>query len=137
VAHYTGGAFLRHDDMDVKAREIKAYLKDEKREKEKKPGESSLDKATADGDVVIVRVTEGHTRRGTSEHADYFADESKIVLVGGKPVFEDSAKGTTSGRELIYYSNDDRLLVNGAPSEPAVTKVRRKPNASSPNKRAK
>jgi len=137
VAHYTGGAFMRHDDMDVKASEIKAWLKDEKREKEKKPGESSLEKATADGGVVIVRVTDGRTRRGTSEHADYFADESKIVLEGGSPLFEDSAQGTTGGRQLIYFSNDDRLLVNGAPSQPAVTKVRRKPNASSPNKRAK
>jgi lipopolysaccharide export system protein LptA len=137
LAHYTGGAFMRHDDMDVKASEIRAFLKEENKDKEKKEGESSLDKAFADGNVVIVRATEGRTRRGTSEHAEYFADESKIILEGGKPVFEDSLKGSTTGRQLIYFSNDDKLLVNGAPSAPAETKVRRKPNASSPNKRTK
>ncbi|MBL8221678.1 MAG: LPS export ABC transporter periplasmic protein LptC, partial [Bryobacterales bacterium] len=133
VAHYTGGVFLRRDALDVKSKELRAYLKEEK--KERKEGESSLEKAVADGDVVIVQGGDGRTRRGNSEHADYFVDEAKVVLTGGQPRFEDSVKGNTTGKELIYFSNDGRLLVNGAPSEPAKSKVRRKPDASSSNKR--
>ncbi|MBL8175980.1 MAG: hypothetical protein JNK48_14985, partial [Bryobacterales bacterium] len=133
LAHYTGGVFLRRDALDVKSKELRAYLKEEK--KERKEGESSLDKAVADGDVVIVQGGGGRTRRGTSQHADYFVDEAKIVLTGGQPRFEDSVKGNTTGKELIYFSNDGRLLVSGAPSEPAKSKVRRKPDASSSNQR--
>lgn len=133
VAHYMGGVFLRREGLDVKSKELRAYLKEEK--KERKEGESSLEKAVADGDVVIVQGGDGRTRRGTSQHADYFVDEAKVILTGGQPRFEDSVKGTTTGKELIYFSNDGRLLVSGAPSEPAKSKVRRKPDASSTNKR--
>ncbi|MBS1830297.1 MAG: LPS export ABC transporter periplasmic protein LptC [Acidobacteria bacterium] len=135
LAHYTGGVFLRRDALDVKSKELRAYLKEEKKDKEKKEGESSLEKAVADGEVVIVQGGDGRTRRGASEHADYFVDDAKVILTGGQPRFEDSLKGNTTGKELIYFSNDGRLLVNGAPSEPAKSKVRRKPDASSSNKR--
>lgn len=150
LAHYTGGAFLRRDLLDVKAREIRAYLTPEQKEEPKVAGKppvtaeavavaaappkqdegTSLDHAEADGDVVIVQAANNRLRRGNSGHADYVVKENKIVMERGAgdqdPVFEDSVKGTTRGRQLIYYSDDDRLLVSGAPSEPAASKLRRK-----------
>jgi lipopolysaccharide export system protein LptA len=128
VAHYTGGVFLRRAGLDVRSRELRAYLKDESKQKkdDKKENESSLEKAAADGSVVIVQVAADRTRRGTSEHADYYVDEQKIVLEQGRPELQDSLRGVTRGKQLIYFADDDRLLVNGVPAQPAVSKIRRK-----------
>lgn len=119
LAHYKGGVKLKRGPLDVVAREVKAYLKDEE-------DNQSLDKAYADGDVHIVQVIGTRNRTGLSEHAEYYTGEEKIILEGGLPELRDSLKGTTKGRQLTYFSNDDRLLVNGQPAQPAVSNVRRK-----------
>lgn len=119
VAHYQGGTTLIRPNMTVKAREIKAFLKDA-------DSDSSLDHAVADGNVVVVQTTPGRTRTGTSEHAEYYAAEDKMVMTGGKPQFVDSVKGTTKGDELIYYASKDRLLVNGVESQRAESTIHRK-----------
>jgi hypothetical protein len=41
-------------------------------------------------------------------------------------VLTDSRKGITRGEELTYFSGDDRLLVNGAPSAPASRRLHKK-----------
>jgi lipopolysaccharide export system protein LptA len=127
IADYTGGATLRRTGMDVKATRIRAFLREET--KDPKPGAesgSSLDRAIADGKVVIVQSSSGRTRTGTAEHAEYYPNEEKVILEHGDPVLEDTLRGTTRGRQLTYYANDERLLVNGVPAQPAVSKIRRK-----------
>ena len=52
--------------------------------------------------------------------------EEKLLLTGGQPQMVDSLKGTTKGRELTYFSNDDRLLVNGAEAQRSESVIRRK-----------
>lgn len=123
IAHYTGGATLKRGPLDVSSREIKAFLKEQSKEKD---GESSLDKATADGSVVILQSAPDRVKRGTAEHAEYIVAEERVRLEGGQPELNDSVKGVTRGKELIYFANDDRLVVNGVPQQPAVSKVRRK-----------
>lgn len=120
VADYTGGARLTRPGMTVKAAHIRAFLNDSK-------AESSLDRAYADGAVEIVRAQPGRTIRFTSEHAEYYAAEQRLVLVGGTPALEDSLHGRAQGRELIYYAKNDRLLVNGAERAPAVSTIHKRP----------
>lgn len=121
LAHYTGGSRMTRPDLKLDSLELRAWLK------ESAEGEASaLDRAVADGKVVMLRTTPGRTRKGNSEHADYFTGEEKIVLRGGRPVFEDSLKGATTGDELTYFSADDRLLVNGAPARQAASRIRKK-----------
>ena len=119
IADYTGGATLNRPNLIVKGSEIKAFLRDAK-------SDSSLDKATADGSVTIDQSSPGRTRVGSSEHAEYYTADQKIILNGGRPQMIDSVKGTTKGRELTYYTNDDRLLVNGAESQRSESVIRRK-----------
>jgi lipopolysaccharide export system protein LptA len=119
VADYTGGAVMNRPNLKVKARQIKAYLKDSS-------SDSSLDKAVADGSVIIDQAAPGRTRTGVSEHAEYFAVDQKIILTGGQPEMVDSVKGTTKGRELTYFANDDRLLVNGLESQRSESVIRKK-----------
>ncbi len=137
IAHYTGGVVLNRPGMNVQARELKAYLKEAEKAPEKgkeappkkdakDSNNTSLDKAFADGGVVIVQKAMDRTRTGTSEHAEYYVSESKVILNQGKPKMVDSVKGTTEGRQLTYFSNNDRLLVDGEKDKPAESNLRRK-----------
>lgn len=120
LARYLGGAVMNRPNMTVNAREIKAYLTDSE-------SDSSLDRAFADGAVTIVQTRRDRTRTGTSEHAEYYAADEKIILTGGQPQFVDSLKGTTKGKQLTYFAKDDRLLVDGVESQRAEsTIIRRK-----------
>ncbi|MEO8028356.1 MAG: LptA/OstA family protein, partial [Bryobacteraceae bacterium] len=123
VAHYTGGVVLTRPGLQVTAKEIKAFLKDKDDESD---DDTSLDKAIADGKVEILQTVEKRKRVGTSEHAEYYAGEEKVILEGGQPTLVDSLKGTTKGKQLTWFSNDDRLLVNGVESAPAQSTIRRK-----------
>jgi len=148
-ARYTGGATLERPDLHVKSRDIQAFLKPkDDSPAENKPGavaaanpapaggkpvdgsgdtgDSSLDHAIADGDVRIVSTQQNRTRTATSEHAEYFTTDSRVVLTGGKPQVVDSLKGTTKGHELTWFSQNDRLLVNGVETQPAGSVVHKK-----------
>jgi len=120
VALYKDGATLDRPDMKVKAKEIRAFLRDDS-------NDSSLDHAFADGQVTIVQTAPGRVRNGTSEHAEFFVDEDKVILTGGRPKFIDSLRGETQGENLTWYSKDDRLLVNGVESRPVKSVLHRKP----------
>ena len=102
----------RLPDMTVISRELRAYLKDS-------DSDSSLDKAVANGavDGGEKRPPPGqtpHTQTSTSEHAEYYADDGRVVINGGKPVLVDSVKGRSTGQELQWYANDGTLFVYGA-----------------------
>jgi lipopolysaccharide export system protein LptA len=119
IAHYTGGVALARPDLNVAGKEIRAFLKDSDQD-------SSLDKALADGAVKIVSRDAKRTRTGTSDHAEYYAGEQKVILAGGEPLLVDSLKGQTRGQQLTWFANNDRLLVNGVESKPADSILRKK-----------
>ena len=48
---------------------------------------------------------------------EYYPDEDKVILEGGKPEFVDNVRGTTQGDKLTWFSQDDKLLVNGEPAK--------------------
>jgi len=119
IAHYTGGVVLNRPGLNVAGKEIRAFLKPADQD-------SSLDKAIADGAVKILSTTELRTRTGTSEHAEYYAGEEKVILQGGEPLLVDSLKGRTKGKELTWFANNDRLLVDGVESLPSDSVLRKK-----------
>jgi lipopolysaccharide export system protein LptA len=119
LASYKGGATLDRPDMKVKGREIQAFLRDSS-------SDSSLDHAFADGQVEIDQSSPGRLRKGTSEHAEYYVDEDKVILEGGSPEFVDSLRGNTRGEKLTWFSKDDRLLVNGIETKPVKSVLHRK-----------
>ncbi len=119
LAHYSGGAVLNSPGIQVKAASIRAYLAEA-------DSESRLEKAFADTGVVIDQEAPGRARKGTSEHAEYYVDEEKVILRGGDPTLVDSLRGRTRGTELTWFSGDDRLLVNGLPEQRANSKLLRR-----------
>ena len=120
LAIYSGGVSLDRPNMKVKSDQLRAFLRDTDDDS------SSLDHAFADGKVDIVQTSLGRTRTGTAEHAEYYVDEAKVILEKGQPQLLDTIKGSTKGRKLTWFSDDDRLLVDGAEGEPAKSKLRRK-----------
>ncbi len=124
VAVYKGGVALTRPGLTVNSQELQAFLKPA-------DSDSSLDKALADGAVKIVSVATApgkaaRTRTGTSEHAEYYADEQKVILQKGQPTLVDSVKGTTAGQQLTWWANNDRLLVDGTSDKPAQSTIRKK-----------
>ena len=123
LAVYQGGAVMSRPDLTVSGREIRAYLKDA-------DSDSSLDKAFSDGAVKIDSTASpgGKPRRrtGTSEHSEYYADDGKVIMQGGQPQLIDSVKGKTTGKQLTWWANNDRLLVDGEESKPAQSNIKKK-----------
>ncbi|MFL6450832.1 MAG: LptA/OstA family protein [Bryobacteraceae bacterium] len=122
-ADYSGGVKLVREKMTITSRELLAFLTP------KTPGhdDSSLDHAFADGDVTVVGVVgPNHTRTGTSEHCEYWTNNSKVILSGGSPELKDSYKGITRGRQLTYFGDDDRLIVDGMEKKLAFTEMKKK-----------
>jgi lipopolysaccharide export system protein LptA len=110
IAHYTEGVELERMSMKVKAHEIRAFLRNDS-------NDSSLDHALAEGKVEVLENTPGRQRHGSSDHAEYYPDDAKVILEGGKPQFIDSVRGTTQGEKLTWFSDDDKLVVDGAPGK--------------------
>jgi lipopolysaccharide export system protein LptA len=119
IAIYKGGVLLQRPDLTVTGQEIKAFLNDA-------DADSSLNKTVADGAVKIVSTAKAKTRTGTSEHSEYYADDGKVILTGGRPLLVDSKEGKTQQDELTWWANDDRLLSNGQPTSQVKSVVRKK-----------
>jgi lipopolysaccharide export system protein LptA len=121
IAVYKGGVLLQRPDMTVTSKQVQAFLNDA-------DADSSLNKTVADGAVKIVSNDKkrGKTRTGTSEHGEYYADEGKVFLSGGRPILVDSKDGKIEGEDLTWWANDDRLLSKGLPTSPVKSIVRKK-----------
>jgi lipopolysaccharide export system protein LptA len=120
-AVYTGGASLKRPSLEVKSRQIRAFLS-------AGGGDSRLEKAFADGAVEIFQGSpSGNSYRGSGEHSEYYMDEPRVVLRGGAPRMVNN-KGIVSNAPggFTYYPNDDRLVINGSEKQPATTTVPRK-----------
>jgi lipopolysaccharide export system protein LptA len=119
LAVYTGGVLLNRPGLQVKGKELRAFLAES-------GSDSRLEKAFADGAVEIVQTVPERTRTGTGEHAEYYIDVQKVVLRGGRPKLVDSKKGSMQADELTYFANDGRLLGSGSPEQPVNSRIRRK-----------
>ncbi len=121
LAHYRGGVRLRRGSLEVSGNELRAWFSPS----EAKSSQTTLDHAVAEGSVRIVETRGDRTRTGTGDYAEYLVAEEKILLRGALARLVDSARGTTEGQQLIYFAGNDRLLVEGGKSRPAVTRLRR------------
>jgi lipopolysaccharide export system protein LptA len=119
LASYSGGVLLTRPGLQVKSRELNAYLADSS-------ADSRLQKAFAEGSVEIMQTSPDRTRTGAAEHGEYYPDEQKVVLRGGQPHLVDTLKGDTRGDELTYFANDDRVVASGSGGQPAKSRIHRK-----------
>ena len=78
-----------------------------------------VEKIVAENDVVIKEPT----RRAIGNRLVYTAADDKFVLTGGPPSIFDAEQGKITGDSLTFYRHDDRVLVEGRITSPAVTRT--------------
>jgi lipopolysaccharide export system protein LptA len=121
VAVYSGGVDFVRPNLTVKSASLKAYLN------EKDSGKDSrVNRALGDGTVQIVEVSQLRQRIGKGEHAEYYTDDNKVILTGGSPQLTDTIRGNTHGDKLTYFTDDERLLVDGVPERQVKSHYRKK-----------
>ena len=119
LANYTGGVHLVRPNMDIVSKELRAFLAEE-------GSDSRLEKAFADGAVRIVAVAPDRTRTFTGEHSEYYTEEQKVTMTGGRPHFSDTLGNSNTAEKLTYFANDGRLLSDGPSNQPSESRLFRK-----------
>jgi lipopolysaccharide export system protein LptA len=135
----TGGVTAKGSDATMTSRQMTVYLtaqnqsRDQSRDQcrdgacpaglAKQPTSPTsmgqVDKIIAETDVVVVEPA----RRATGDHLVYTAADDKYVLTGGSPSIFDAEHGKITGDSLTFYRHDDRVLVEGKTTSPAVTRT--------------
>jgi len=80
---------------------------------------ANVEKIIAQDNVDLVEPT----RRATGDRLVYTAADDKFVLTGGPPSIFDAERGKVTGDSLTFYRHDDRVLVEGRETSPAMTRT--------------
>jgi len=80
---------------------------------------AQVERIVAQDSVVLTQPT----RRATGDHLVYTAADEKFELTGGSPCIFDAERGKITGDSLTFYRHDDRVLVEGRETSPAVTRT--------------
>jgi len=80
---------------------------------------TQVEKIIAQDSVVLTQPT----RRATGDRLVYTAADDKFVLTGGPPCIFDAERGKITGDSLTFFRHDDRVLVEGRETSPAVTRT--------------
>jgi lipopolysaccharide export system protein LptA len=81
------------------------------------PGQ--VERIIAENKVVITQPQ----RHATCDRLVYTSAEDKFVLTGGPPSIFDAERGKTTGDSLTFFRHDDRVLVEGRETSPAITRT--------------
>ena len=119
-AHFEGDVVAKEADVTITAKKMDAFLQARGPAHEALSGAGKLDKIIAQEQVVITQPD----RRATGDLLIYTAADDKFVLTGGPPSIFDAEHGKVTGVSLTLYRHDDRVLVKGDPTDPAVTQTR-------------
>lgn len=119
-AVYTGGVSFWRPTLTVKSATLRAWLNPDDAD-----SDSRINRAFADEKVEIVQNAPGHKRVGTSEHAEYYTDDGKVVLKGD-PKVSDSIKGSTAPEVLTYFTDDNHMISEGTQKKPVKTHLLKK-----------
>lgn len=114
-ALYAGNVVLQTQDTKLQADRLEVYFS-----RNKDLDNSQIERALAVGHVLVTQPS----RYAKGNRATYDAKTGKIVMTGGPPALYDAEKGFTSGQRLTFYIHNDRLLVDGGPNSPTVSKHR-------------
>ena len=130
VVEYRGAVVMNRPGLEVKSNRLRAYLDEEDPEKFNEQPSGGVEKIFSYGDVKIVETGTARVRKGNGETSEYYTVDGKLVLEGGKPEMVDIVKGVeqrrTTGKQLTWFANNDKLIVDGLEKKPAVSNLQRK-----------
>jgi lipopolysaccharide export system protein LptA len=120
-AHFQDNVLAKEAEISITARQMDAFLEARgKTSANRSTTAGKLEKIVATGDVVATQPQ----RRAEGEQLVYTAADDKFVLTGGSPSIFDAEQGKITGVSLTFFRHDDRVLVEGNSSSPAVTQTR-------------
>ena len=116
-----GGVTAKASDATVTGQQMTVFLLPRSQSKAGAgPGmPGQVERIVAEDRVVITQPT----RHATSDRCVYTAAEDKFVLTGGPPSIFDAERGKTTGDSLTFFRHDDKVLVEGRETSPAVTRT--------------
>ena len=117
-----GGVTAKVADTNMTAGKMTLYLlaKNQQKSATAEAGTpSQVEKILAEGSVVIAQTS----RKATGDRLLYTAAEDKFELTGGPPSIFDAEHGKITGDSLTFCRHDDRVLVEGRDTSPAVTRT--------------
>ena len=120
-AHFDEDVIAKSADATITAKQIDAFLLARGPSSPNQTSSASkLEKIVAAGNVVVSQPG----RHATGDRLVYTAGEDKFVLTGGPPSIFDAEHGKITGVSLTFFRRDDRVLVEGSNTSPAVTQTR-------------
>jgi len=128
-----GGVTAKGPDVTMTGRQMTVFLllRDQSRTEPRAAAPGQVERIVAQGNVVITQPT----RHATGDRLVYTAADDKFVLTGGPssesssgsatglPSIFDAERGKITGDSLTFYRHDDRVLVEGRATSPAVTRT--------------
>ena len=119
---FDGGVTAKGSDATMTAQQMNVFLlpRSQSATSSDSGGPGQVEKIVAQGGIVITQPS----RRATGDRLVYTAADEKFVLTGGPPSIFDAERGKITGNSLTFFRRDDRVLVEGTPTSPTVTKTR-------------
>ena len=119
-----GGVTAKSSDATLSGQEMTVFLLPQSQTRQSPatagPGTAGqVERIVAEGKVVIAQPT----RHATGDRLVYTAADDKFVLTGGPPCIFDAERGKITGDSLTFFRHDDRVLVEGRETSPAITKT--------------
>jgi lipopolysaccharide export system protein LptA len=120
-----GGVTAKEEDATMTAQQMTVFLLPRSQSKTgtnpAMPGQ--VDRIIAEDRVVMTQPT----RHAAGDRLLYTSVDDRYVLTGGPlsgpPSIFDAERGKTTGDSLTFYRHDDRVLVEGRGTSPAVTRT--------------
>jgi lipopolysaccharide export system protein LptA len=122
-ANYQGDVLARGPDMTLTSTQMEVFFAPASQPGEKRaPSETpaKLEKIIASGSVIVTQPT----RHATGDKLTYTSEDDRFILTGGPPSIFDAERGKITGVSLTLFRRDDRVIVDGNSSLPAVTNTR-------------
>src|SRR5215469_13980298 len=125
IAHFEGAVTVRGADLTITSDRMDVYLLKSvvavaTPQTPQNQSLAKLDKIVASGSVIITEPN----RRSIGDRLVYTASDDKFFLTGGPPSIFDAEHGKITGVSLTLFRGDDRVVVEGDRSSPAITRTR-------------
>ena len=117
----TGGVRAKGADATITSEQMTVFLlpRSQSQAGSGRGTYGQVDRMIAEKQVVMTQPT----RHGNGDRLVYTSADDKFVLTGNSPSIFDAERGKTTGDSLTFYRQDDRVLVEGKQTSPAVTRT--------------
>ncbi len=130
MVYYQGNVDMTRPGLAVKCTRMRAYMAEENAQVTNEQPNGEIEKIFAYGNVDIVEKNGDRTRLGKGEMSEYYTADGHLILEGGRPEAVDIVKGVeqrrSTGKQIQWFANAERLIVDGDEKKPVVSTVQRK-----------